>query len=112
MSSELRVYQGEDKTIVVTTNIDLTDATEIEFVIDTETQITKSLTLEEISGVTSSQFQVQLDAGDTETITAGEYLYQCRATISSKIVQGKFSPNKIEILESAFTSAGSGNDYN
>lgn len=112
MSATVKIFQGEDKTIVVITNEDISAATEIEFVIDTPTQIKKTLSDGEISAVTSTQFTVQIDAADTETVEAGEYLFQCRATVSAKIRQGVFSPNKIEIRDSAFTTEGSGNDYN
>lgn len=111
-SAAIRIYQGEDKTIVVTTNEDISTATEIEFVIDTSTQIKKTFTAGQITNVTSTQFTVQIDASDTETVEAGEYLFQCRATVADKIRQGVFSPDKIEIRDSAFTTAGSGNDYN
>ncbi len=106
------IYQGEDKTIVVKTNVSLVSATEIEFIIDTPTQIKKTLTDSQITAVTATQFTVQIDAGDTETTEAGEYLFQCRSTISSKKTNGKFQPNKLNILDSAFTSVGAGNDYN
>ena len=112
MSAAIRIYQGEDKTIVVRTNEDISAATEVEFVIDTETQILKKLSEGEITNVTSTSFTVQIDAADTETVRHGEYLFQCRATVATKIRQGRFSPNKIEIRDSAFTIEGSGNDYN
>lgn len=112
MSAALRIYQGEDKTIVVRTNEDISAATEVEFVIDTSPQIIKKLSASQIINVTATSFTVQIDAADTETIPAGEYLFQCRATVATKIRQGRFSPNKVEIKNSAFTTAGSGNDYN
>ena len=109
----LELFQGEDKTITVTSNIDLTTHTEIEFTIDAPTQITKTLSGSGISGVTATQFTVQIDAADTETLKAGPYKYQARATDSSgKISNAKFQPNRITIKDSVFTSAGSGNDYN
>lgn len=107
-----QIYQGEDKTIVVKTNVSLVAATEIEFIIDTETQIKKTLSGSQITGVTATQFSVQIDAGDTETTTPGEYLYQCRSTIATKLTNGKFQPNKIDILPSAFVTTGSTRDYN
>lgn len=112
MSAAIRIYQGEDKTIVVRTNEDISTATEVEFVIDTPTQIKKSLTEGQITNVTATSFTVQIDASDTETVEQGEYLFQCRATVATKIRQGVFSPNKVEIQNSAFTDEGSGNDYN
>ena len=111
-TAAVRLYQGEDKTLVVTTNEDISAATEIEFVIDTPTQIKKLLSAGEITGVTTSQFIVQLDASDTETVAEGKYLFQCRATVATKIRQGVFSPNKIDLRNSAFTNQGAGNDYN
>ena len=107
------LFQGEDKTIVVTTNIDLSSHTEIEFTIDTPTQIKKTLTDATISGVTTSQFSVQIDAGDTENVPAGEYKVQARATDSSgKKTNGKFQPDAITIRDSVFVAIGSGKDYN
>lgn len=106
------IFQGEDKTIIVTTNISLASATEIEFIIDTPTQIKKTLSDTQISAVTATQFSVQIDAGDTETVEAGEYLFQARATISGKKTNGKFQPNKLILKDSAFTTQGAGNDYN
>ena len=109
----LEIFQGEDKTITVESNIDLTTHTEIEFTIDTPTQIKKTKTGGEITGITATQFTVQIDAADTETVKAGPYKYQARATYSSgKISNAKFQPNKITIKDSVFTSIGSGNDYN
>ena len=109
----LEIFQGEDKTITVESNIDLRTHDEIEFTIDTPSQIKKTLTGGSISGVTATQFTVQIDAADTETVKAGPYKYQARATDSSgKISNAKFQPNKITIKDSVFTSAGSGNDYN
>lgn len=108
----LEIFQGEDKTIVVTSNIDLTSHTEIEFRIDAPDQIKKTLTGGSISGVTTTEFLVQIDAADTETLKAGPYKFQARATDSSgKISNARFQPNKIEIRDSVFTSAGSGKDY-
>ena len=110
MPNEL--FQGEDKTISVSTNIDLSSATEIDFRIDTPTQIIKKLS-SGVSGVTSTLFLVAIDAADTETVPAGNYKYQVRATLSTgKLVNGKFSPNKIIIKDSIFTTAGTGRDYN
>lgn len=112
MSAAIRIFQGEDKTIIIRTNEDISAATEVEFVIDTPTQIKKTLSDGEITNVTGTSFTVQIDAADTETVEHGEYLFQCRATVATKIRQGVFSPNKIEIQDSAFTTQGSGNDYN
>jgi hypothetical protein len=112
MAAEPKLYQGEDKTIIVKTNIPLTSATEIEFIIDTPTQIKKTLSDVQITDVTATQYTVQIDAGDTETVDAGEYKYQTRATIDGKITNGRFQPNKINILNSAFTTGGSNRDYN
>lgn len=112
MSAAIRIYQGEDKTIVVRTNEDISAATEIEFVIDTPTQILKKLTAGQIINVTSTSFTVLILAADTETVKSGEYLFQCRATVAALIRQGRFSPNKVQIKNSAFTTEGSGKDYN
>ena len=107
----LKIYQGADETIDIETNIDLSTATEIEVTIDTPTQIIKTLTGAHISAVTATQFTLAIDAADTETVKAGGYKYQCRATIAGKIKQGQMSPNKILIEDSVFVSLGSGNDY-
>jgi len=108
----VQIFQGEDKTLVVSSNLDLTTATEIEFRVDTDVQIVRSLSNGDISGVTATQFSVEISGDDTETVKAGNYKYQVRATIGGKKRNGKFSPNKFEVLDSIFTTAGSGNDYN
>lgn len=109
----VRVYQGENKDIVVPTNIDLSSYTEIEFRVDTPSQIIKKLSNGEISGVTSSQFTVAIIPGDTETVEAGNYKFQVLATASDgKLTLGKFKPDRFTVEDSIFTTIGSGNDYN
>ena len=106
------IFQGEDKTLTLKNNIDLSAATEIVFNVDTPTQIVKSLSAGQITAVTTTQMTVQIDAADTETVPAGGYRMQSRATLAGKLVNGKYRPNKITIRDSVFTTAGSGNDYN
>lgn len=114
MSIEL--YQGENKTIVVSTNVDLTTATEIEFTVakvdNVKTKFTKTLTGGAISGVTSTQYSVAVSPEDTDDFPSGEYIVQARYTdASGNIFQGKFVPNKVKILGSLFVEQGTGNDY-
>lgn len=93
-------------------NDDLSAATEIEFYIDTPTQIKKTLSSSGgISAVTATQFSVQIDAADTETVKAGPYKFQSRATIASKKHNIKHTPNQIKILDSILVTQGSGQDY-
>ncbi len=106
------LFQGEDKSLVVMTNIDLSSSSEIEFIVDTPSQIIKKLSESEISGVTSTQFVVQIDAADTENVQPGGYTVQARSTdSSSKKTNGKFQPNQLTIKPSAFVSSMLGNDY-
>lgn len=116
MAAFPQVFQGENKSLVVSSgagsSIDLTLATEIEFRIDTPKQIIKTLSNGDITANSATQFTVLLVPGDTETITAGPYKYQARVTTAAgDLVNGKFTPNKLEIKDSIFTTAGSGNDY-
>lgn len=107
----IELYQGEDKTIVVSMNDDLTSATEIEFIVDSPTQVIKKLSEAQISGVSSSQFSVQIDAADFATTAQGSYKIQSRATIAGKKYNIRHTPNRIKILNSVFENQGSGNDY-
>jgi hypothetical protein len=113
MTRPIELYQGESKTIVVETNIDLSAYAEIEFSINTPTQILKKLSEGDIADVTATQFSVAIEPADTESVASGEYQYQCRATDSSgNITQGKFTPDKIKIRDSIFVrSLVGGNDY-
>jgi len=112
----LRLFQGEDKTLSITTNADVSAATEIEFLIDTQAQagkqISKTLTAGQITSVTATSFTVQIDAADSETVPEGNYKVQCRVTIADKKTNGLFQPNKIIIKDSVFVDEGTGNDYN
>ena len=63
MTRPIEIFQGEDETIVVETNIDLSAATEIDFRIDTDPQIAKTLSAGGVTAVTASQFFVAIDAG-------------------------------------------------
>ncbi len=110
--SKFELYQGEDKTLIIGTNEDLTTYTQIEFVIDSPRQIKKTLTGGGISGVTASQFSVQIDAADTKNVNPGRYKYQTRATSSgSKTYHGKTVPNGVRVLHSSFVNPTNGNDY-
>jgi hypothetical protein len=98
----IEIFQGADVTLVVETNDDLSSATEIEFYIDTPTQIKKTLSAAEISSVTTTQFSVAIDAADTASQAKGSYKMQARATVGGKKRQGRFTPNKIKLRESVF----------
>ena len=113
MTRPIELYQGESKTIVVETNVDLTTFEEIEFSILTPRQILKTLSAGQISGVTANSFSVSIESSDTEQVAQGEYLYQCRATnATGQIAHGKFTPDKIKIRDSVFVRQGViGNDY-
>ncbi len=105
------VYQGATKIVHVRTNIDMTTFPEIEVVIDTDTQIRKTLTGGGITNVTSTQFDVKIEPADTENVCPGPYKYQARGTDSSgDKIQGRFFPNKIKIKDSAFVRR-SANSY-
>ena len=96
-------YQGEDKTIIVESNVDLTLATEIEITIDTPCQIKKTLSGGHISAVTAETFYLQIDSADTESVRPGRYKVQARFTDpSSKKTNGKFQPNSFTIRDSVF----------
>ena len=105
------LYKGEDKTIVVEMNTDISAATEIEFYIDTDSQIKKTLSGGDISGVTATQFSVAIVPGDTDSVNVGSYRFQARATLSSKLYHIKFTPNKIVIEDSIFLTSRSVPDY-
>ncbi len=105
------LFQGEDKTLKILMNEDISAATEIEFYIDTCDQIKKTLSDAQITSVTAAQFFVQIDAADTETKEPGPYKFQARATIAGKKHNIKFRPNKIRILESVFVSQRRIKDY-
>lgn len=113
MASEIKVFQGEDKTINVDTGTtDLSASLDIEFNIDTNPQIVKRMSAGEITGLTSTRFIVILDAADTTTVPAGPYRYQLLVTdANGKLSVGAFKPNKFTIKESNFATQGSGNDY-
>jgi len=112
MTRPIEVFQGEDEVIVVQTGTtDLTSATEIDFRIDTQPQIAKTLTGGGVTGVSATQFFVTIDAGDTSSVAAGNYKYQCRATLAGKLQNGRFTPNKFIVRDSVFETQGSGKDY-
>ncbi len=113
MAAGITLYQGETKLIIVETNEDLSSAVEIEFRVDTNPQIIKTLTGSGIANVTTTQFEVTIEPEDTESVPAGPYKYQMRSTDNSgNITNGKFSPNKMQIKPSIFVTQGQGNDYN
>lgn len=111
MTRPIWLYQGEDKTISVAMNDDISAASEIEFYIDTSPQIKKTLTDAEISSVTTTSFSVQIDAADTETVKAGTYKYQARATLAGKKHNIRFTPNKVRLMDSVFVTQNRVNDY-
>jgi hypothetical protein len=113
MTRPIEIYQGQDDEITVLTGTtDLTTATEIDFRIDTYPQVVKTLSAGQITALTATQFLVTIDAADLASVEAGNYKYQCRATLAGKIRQGKFTPNKIIVRDSVFETQGQGNDYN
>ena len=107
------IFQGEDRTFTVTTSEDLSSAAEIEYRIDTSPQVAKTKTGGGITNVTSAGFDVTITAGDTENITAGTYVVQCRYTDgSNNTINGRFKPNKVEIRENIFVNPNpSSTDY-
>ena len=111
MTRPIELYQGEDMTLTVEMNDDISAATEIELYIDTNPQVKKTLSAGQISGVTSTQFDVQIDAGDTNDIPPGAYKYQARATLSSKKYNIKFTPNTLNIRRSIFENPVGRDDY-
>jgi hypothetical protein len=106
----LKLYQGSDESLVITSNIDLSAATEIEVTIDTPTQIVKTLSGGSITATTTT-FTIAIDAADTATVAPGTFKYQARATIGGKKKQGRFTPNSILILPSVFESTSNVTDY-
>ena len=110
MSAE--IFQGEDKAFTVSTNEDLSSATEIQVTVDTPKAIRKTLTGGDISAVTSSEFTVQFAAGDTATTCSGSYKWQVQAVIGGNTYVAPFRPNRFVIKDNVALDAGSGNDYN
>jgi hypothetical protein len=110
----LEIFQGEDKALTISSDIDLTSHTEIEFGIDFPNGVViKTLSSGKISNVTPDNYVVQMDASDTDTVEAGTYKYQVRVTDSTGLKNiGKFQPNKLRLKESIFLPVGSGKDYN
>ena len=106
------IYQGEDSTLTITTSEDVSTATEIEFLIDAPTQISKTLGASQITSVTATGFTVQIDAADTSSIPEGGYKHQARVTIGSKLEHIRFTPNKIKIKDSVFVDDYTPGDYN
>jgi len=111
LTKPLIIYQGADAIIDIESNIDLSAATEIEVTIDTTEQIVKTLTAGGVSDVTSTQFTLNIDSGDTQDIKAGNYKYQVRATIGGKKKQGRLVPNKITLADSVFVQPRNIKDY-
>lgn len=111
ITTPFELFQGEDRTETIYVSDDLTSATEIEFTIDTPTQIKKTLSGAHISAVTTTQFTLQIDAADTSDVPDGPYRCQARSTISGKLKNIRFKPDKVHIRESVFVDLGSGNDY-
>ena len=105
----VRLFQGEDKTLSCTVSEDLTAATEIEFTIDCN--IKKTLSGGSISNVTTTGFDVQIDAADTENVKPGPYKHQGRATVAGKLSNIVFTPNKIKIMDSVFVDSYTTGDY-
>lgn len=107
----VEITQGMDKTLTLWVSDDLTSATEVEYVIDSPTRISKALT----TGVTvnsASQVTIQIDAADTTNIVPGPYKQQMRATLSGKLTKVKIQPNKIRITDSVWVDEYVAGDYN
>ena len=112
MTRPIEVVQGEDKVIVVQTNNDLSGSSEIEFAIDTPTKILKTKSAGDITNVTTTQFKVTLAAADTENVQPGPYKMQARVTLTSKLYNVKFTPDKIKVMDSVFIDSYISGDYN
>jgi hypothetical protein len=99
----LTVWQGTDKTIVVSHNVsDLPQATEVAVYIDAPTQIIKTLG-DGVIGVTASSYVLTIAAGDTADAIPGEYSLEARITNSSGgIDYGRISPSVVRIMETSF----------
>ena len=111
MTRPIELFQDADQYITVAMNVDLVTATEIEYIVDCSTQISKTLTAGQIDSVTTTSFRVAIDAADTTNISVGEYKHQARATIGGKKYNIKFTPNKIKILDSVFVDSNVVGDY-
>ena len=105
------LHQGEDATITVTTNDDCSTATELEYRLDSPSQVIKKLSAGEISTPTSTGFTITLDAADTTDIEAGIYKHQARVTLSGKVYTIRFTPDSMKILDSVFVDSNPVNDY-
>ena len=113
MTRPIELYQDADQIITVNMNEDISTATEVEFLIDAPTQISKTLSDNQVYAVTSASFKVRIDAADTASLCVGSYKYQARATIGGKKYNIKFTPNKIKVMDSVFVDDGyRANDYN
>jgi hypothetical protein len=113
MTRPIDVKQGENKTIIVLTNNDLSGVTEMEFGIDTPEQILKTKSAAQITNITTTQFKVHLVPNDTNTVKPGSYKMQARATFADgKVYNIRFTPNRIKICDSVFVDDYAVNDYN
>ena len=105
MASGIKLYQGADRDIVIShDDTDLTSATEIEFRIDCDPQITKTLTGGGIGGVTSSEFTVTIEDSDTANIDSKEYDFHVRSEKAGIWTQGEPNPKTVRVIYSSFTS--------
>ena len=109
MTRPVLVYQGEDKLIECQVT-GVSAATEIEVTIDCNPQVIKTLSGGSVSNVSSSGFNLQIDASDLTSIKPGLYKYQGRATIGT-LHNIRFTPNQIRLLESVFETSRNVRDY-
>ena len=98
----IKLWQGASLTISVDSDRDLTGATDIEYIIDSNPKIQLSLAAGDITGVTATGFRVNVKPSDTDGIKSGEYRHQIRATEGSSVTQGQFSPSVLRIADSIF----------
>jgi hypothetical protein len=105
MANPIKLWQGADRDIICTHDEPtLTGATEIEVVIDSPSQITKSLTGGGVLAVTTSSFTIAISDTDTVDTPSGEYEIDCRATIGGVITHGLMNPRKVRIIDSKFSN--------
>lgn len=111
MTRPVELFQGCDMSISIAMSDDISAATEVEFLIDCSSQISKTKTAGQITGVTATGFTVAIDAADTENIKPGSYKHQARATIAGKKYNIKLVPDKIKIMDSVFVDSYTPGDY-
>ena len=105
MSSTIKLFQGADRTITVTSDKDLTTATEVEVRIDTPKQIIKTKTGGGVTNIIATGFDILIEDGDTTDIASGEYRIQARSTASTGIItHAQLAPSAVTVADSIFTT--------